>query len=73
MTQEQIIKTMLTKEPRRLFYTMQLGGSGRQLAKMEASGLLRSSSRYGGRHRQRDWYLTEQQHAAARGRPVTTT
>jgi DNA-binding PadR family transcriptional regulator len=65
MTRDQIIDTMLTKEPRRLWYPMQLGGNGRQLANMEAEGLIQSSSRYGGGHRQRDYYLTEQQHAAA--------
>lgn len=63
MTRTEILLTMHAKEPRSLFYTMQLGGSMAQLRKMEAEGLIRSSSRYG-RGRQRDWYLTEEQHAA---------
>lgn len=63
MTREEVLKTMLTKEPRRLFYTMQLGGSMRQLSKMESDGLIKSCSRYG-HGRQCDWYLTEEQHAA---------
>lgn len=65
MTRAEIILKMGEKPPRSLFYTMQLGGSGRQLAKMEAEGLIRSQRRYGRcRHPQRDWYLTEEQHAA---------
>jgi hypothetical protein len=63
MTRAEILLTMLDKPPRRLFYTMELGGNMRQLAKMEAEGLIRSQSRYG-RGRQRDWYLSEDQHAA---------
>lgn len=62
MTRDQIIQTMLTKEPLRLFYTMELGGNMRQLSKMQDDGLICSQSRYG-RGRQRDWYLSEEQHA----------
>jgi DNA-binding PadR family transcriptional regulator len=63
VTRTEILMTMHEREPRCLFYTMQLGGNMRQLSKMEAAGLIRSYSRHG-RGRQRDWYLTEEQHEA---------
>lgn len=65
MTRTEVLLTMHDKPPRRLFYTMQLGGSMAQLRKMEAEGLICSIPRYG-RGRQRDWYLTEEQRAALR-------
>ncbi len=68
MTREQIIKTMLTREYDRLFYTMELGGSMRQLSKMEAEGLISSQQRHM-RGRQRDWFLTEAQYLAAKITP----
>ena len=61
MTKTEVLLTMHKREPRRLFYTMELGGNMRQLSSMEAEGLIKSCSRYG-RGRQRDWYLTEEQH-----------
>lgn len=63
MTTQEIIRLMLTREPLQLFRSMQLGGRISQLAKMEADGLIRSQKRYLGGNRQRDWYLTEEQHA----------
>lgn len=63
MTRTEILLTMQAKEPRSLFYTMQLGGSMKQLRAMECEGLIKSCSRYG-KGRQRDWYLTDEQHAA---------
>lgn len=64
MTKTEILLTMHAKEPLRTFRAMQLGGSNKTLAKMEDEGLISSESRYGGRHRQRNYYLTEAQHAA---------
>ena len=65
MTKTEILMKMHTKEPRRLFYTMELGGSMVRLRKMEEEGLLHSCARYGRRGgRQRDWYLDEEQHSA---------
>lgn len=64
MTQAEILETMRRKEPSSLFYTMELGGNMRQLSKMEAEGLITSQSRHG-RGRQRDWYMTEEQHILA--------
>jgi hypothetical protein len=69
MTEAEILLTMRAKEPRYLFYTMELGGNMRQLSKMEADGLIRSQRRYG-RGRQRHWYLTEQQHAVKNRNPA---
>lgn len=65
MSREEILAKMLTKEPEMLFHTMPLGGSAAQLRRLEAEGAISSQARYSGRHRQRDWYLTPQQHAAA--------
>lgn len=65
MTRDEIITKMLTKEPRRIFHSMELGGNVRQLTAMQDDGLIRSQSRYGGRLRQRDWFLTDEQHADA--------
>ncbi len=64
MTRTEILMKMHAEVSRRLFRTMQLGGSAATLRKMEDEGLIRSQSRYGGRMRQRDWYLSEEQHAA---------
>ena len=64
MTKTEVLLKMHEREPRRLFYTMELGGSMARLRKMEDEGLIRSQSRYGGRGRQRDWYLDEEQHSA---------
>lgn len=61
MTRTEILLTMHEKPARSLFYTMQLGGNMKQLANMESEGLIRSQSRYG-KGRQRDWYLSEDQH-----------
>jgi hypothetical protein len=63
MTRTEILLTMHDKPARSLFYTMQIGGSVAQLSKMEAEGLIQSQSRYG-KGRQRDWYLSDDQHAA---------
>lgn len=60
-TRAQIIKMMLREEPRIVFRSMQLGGNTRQLNSMEADGLITSEARYGGRHRQRNWFLSEEQ------------
>ena len=61
MTREQVLTLMRSKEARRLFYTMELGGSVSQLTKLRSEGLISSCSRYG-KGRQQDWYLNEQQH-----------
>lgn len=64
MTRSEILLAMADKQPRHLFKTMQLGGSASVLRKMEDEGLLKSQRRYLGGDRQRDWYLTEEQHHA---------
>lgn len=60
MTKTEILFTMLVHPPRQLFHTMSLGGNMAQLSKMEAEGLICSQPR----DRQRDWYLSNEQHAA---------
>jgi DNA-binding PadR family transcriptional regulator len=64
VTRTEILLAMHAKPPRSLFYTMQLGGATAPLSRMEADGLIRSQSRYSGRMRQRDWYLTDEQHSS---------
>ncbi len=64
MTRTEILLTMHAEISRRIFRTMQLGGNTRQLEAMEEEGLISSESRYGGRHRQRNWFLSDDQHAA---------
>ncbi len=65
MTRTEILMVMHRRPARRLFYTMELGGSMVQLGKMECEGLLRSEIRYGKRGgRKRNWYLDEEQHKA---------
>lgn len=67
MSRDEILAKMRTKVPRMIFYTMELGGSAKQLFAMQDEGLISSQSRYGGNHRQRDWFLTEAQYL---GRPT---
>lgn len=64
MTRTEILLTMHAQISRRIFHTMQLGGNVKQLQAMEDEGLISSQSRYGGRMRQRNWYLSDEQHAA---------
>lgn len=64
MTRTEILLTMHAQISRRIFRTMQLGGNVKQLRAMEDEGLIKSQSRYGGRMRQRNWYLTDEQHKA---------
>lgn len=64
MTRTEILLTMHGEISRRIFRTMQLGGNVKQLQTMEAEGLISSQSRYGGGHRQRNWFLSDEQHAA---------
>ncbi len=65
MTKTEILLRMHRRPARRLFYTMELGGSVAQLKKMEAEDLLRSEPRYSRRGgRQLNWYLDEEQHSA---------
>jgi hypothetical protein len=64
MTRDEILLKMRTKEPDMLWHTMALGGSTKQLLKMEAEGLISSQRRYSRtRHPQRDWYMTAAQYA----------
>lgn len=64
MTRTEVLLTMHAQISRRIFRTMELGGNVRQLQAMEDEGLISSESRYGGRHRQRNWFLSDEQHAA---------
>ncbi|WP_157100257.1 hypothetical protein [Rhodoplanes sp. Z2-YC6860] len=63
MTRTEILLTMHAQISRRIFRTMQLGGNVKQLTAMENEGLICSQSRYR-RGRQRDWFLSDEQHAA---------
>jgi hypothetical protein len=63
MMKTEILLTMHKEVPRRLFKTMQLGGNMRQLAQMEDEGLICSQRRYRS-GRQRDWFLSEEQHGS---------
>lgn len=64
MTRTEILLTMHAQISRRIFRTMELGGNTKQLEAMEDEGLISSQSRYGGRHRQRNWFLSDEQHGA---------
>lgn len=64
MTKTEILLAMHKKAPLSLFCTMQIGGNMRQLSKLEADGLVSSQHRYSRGGRQRDWYLSEEQHAS---------
>ena len=65
MKRAEIMAKMLTKEPSHLWYPMEFGGNVRQLQRMEDDGLIKSQRRYLGGNRQRDFYRTDEQHAAA--------
>jgi len=64
MTRTEILLTMHAEISRRIFRTMQLGGSTKQLEAMEGEGLISSEARYGHGLRQRNWFLSDEQHAA---------
>lgn len=64
MTRTEILITMHDQIPRRIFRTMQLGGNMRQLVAMEAEGLISSESRVGRGRDRRNWFLSDEQHAA---------
>lgn len=64
MTKTEIMLTMHAQISRRIFRTMELGGNAPQLQAMEDEGLISSEPRYRGRHKQRNWFLSDDQHAA---------
>ncbi len=64
MTRTEILLTMHADISRRIFRTMQLGGNARQLEAMEADGLISSESRGGRGADLRNWFLSDEQHAA---------
>lgn len=66
MKRDEILAKMRTKEPRTLWYPMQLGCSGKQLRAMDEDGLISSRSRYSlrGGGSARDYYLTQEQYDA---------
>lgn len=64
MTRTEILLTMHDQISRRIFRTMQLGGNTRQLEAMEDEGLISSESRGGRGRDRRNWFLSDEQHAA---------
>lgn len=64
MTRTEVLLTMHAEISRRIFRTMQLGGNVRQLEAMEAEGLISSESRGGRGRDKRNWFLSDEQHAA---------
>ncbi len=64
MTRTEVLLTMHEQISRRIFRTMQLGGNTRQLEAMEAEGLISSESRGGRGRDRRNWFLSDEQHAA---------
>jgi len=64
MTRTEVLFTMHAEISRRIFRTMQLGGNTRQLEAMEDEGLISSESRGGRGRDRRNWFLSDEQHAA---------